>query len=133
MDTRAKEDVEFAPQDGTPFHEDFGPFLRAPHSAKKFCIKHGACAVQLNVNSWQDGVTAVRGKRWNALEVWTMKLAGFSRRHNFHVSANYYVAVGYYGIPRDSRRRKPTSLEWSTLSLSSTNWKDAPFPPPGSD
>ncbi|KAF2858032.1 hypothetical protein K470DRAFT_148272 [Piedraia hortae CBS 480.64] len=94
MDTRAKEDVEFVPQDGTPLHEDFGPFLRTPHPAKKFYTKHDAHVVQLSVNFWQDGVSAARGKRWNPLEVWTINLAGFSRRHNFHVSANYYVAVG---------------------------------------
>ncbi|KAF2862109.1 hypothetical protein K470DRAFT_256373, partial [Piedraia hortae CBS 480.64] len=75
------EDVKFVPQDCMPFHEDFGPFLRTPHSAKKFYTKHDARVVQLNVNFWQDEVSAARGKRWNALE------------HNFHVSANYYVAV----------------------------------------
>ncbi|KAF2863355.1 hypothetical protein K470DRAFT_255052, partial [Piedraia hortae CBS 480.64] len=126
MDTRAKEDVEFVPQEGTPFHEDFGPFLRAPHPAKKFCMKHDACAVQLNVNFWQDGVTAVRGIRWNALEMWTMKLAGFSRRHNFHISANYYVAVGAKMKATSMLRGLMLDLVRSTPGF---NLRDVPFPP----
>ncbi|KAF2860409.1 hypothetical protein K470DRAFT_286876 [Piedraia hortae CBS 480.64] len=116
MDTRAKEDVEFVPQDEMPRHEDFGSLLRTPYTAKKFYTKHDARVVQLNVSFWQDGVSAARGTRWNHLEVWTMNSTGFSRRMSlgfpfeqiivrtepnarpglaqFHVSANYFVAVG---------------------------------------
>ncbi|KAF2857293.1 hypothetical protein K470DRAFT_260957 [Piedraia hortae CBS 480.64] len=130
MDTRAKEDVEFVPEDGTPFHEDFGPFLRAPYPAKKFCMKHDAYAVQININFWQGGVTAVQEKRWNALEVWIMKLTGFSRRHNFHVSANYYVAAG--------AKMKATSMLRGLMldlvrSIPGFYLRDAPFPLSGSD
>ncbi|KAF2857672.1 hypothetical protein K470DRAFT_260574, partial [Piedraia hortae CBS 480.64] len=126
IETRAKEDVEFGPQDGMPFHEDFGPFIDAR-------------VVQLNVNFWQNGVSAARGKRWNPLEVWTMNLAGFSRRvTQFHVSANYYVAVGakmkvtsmLVGLMPDLVRpqRGVRAFDSRIFYL-----RDAPFPPSGSD
>jgi hypothetical protein len=60
----------------------------------------------INISIWNDGVSGVRSKRWNPFEVWTVTLAGLSRKvcmlnimsltcgDNFHPSQNFFLAAG---------------------------------------
>jgi len=58
------------------------PIEIKPHPARALCESTGQTTDvrQVNISIWNDGLSGVRSKRWNPFEVWTVTLAGLSRK-----------------------------------------------------